>query len=275
MGDDLGHGDALLGDAVQRELVEHAVGAVGLDQPLDRQQRRGQRGDPQGAGADPRQQPRVGPDRERHQRHHQQEEGDRQPGRAGRTPRRMSRAMSAPIMRRSSSSSPLAGKRLVRRGEHRAAGRAMRVDQPRRAGSRRRHRARSAARRAATSGAPDAATRASVARLTWPDESSRTGNVGQLLEPERVHRGVERAPPQNAARAEAAARGRARRWSSASAHRAALDRPARPAAGRRRGASGSTCRCRWGRRAAALRRARARGRALRTAAARRASARRP
>ena len=47
---DLGGGDALLGEAVKRELVEHAVGAVGLDQPLDRQQRRGQRGDPQRAG---------------------------------------------------------------------------------------------------------------------------------------------------------------------------------------------------------------------------------
>ena len=35
--------------AVKRELVEHAVGAVGLDQPLDRQQRRGQRRDPQRA----------------------------------------------------------------------------------------------------------------------------------------------------------------------------------------------------------------------------------
>ena len=36
----------LLGRAVKRELIEHAVGAVGLDQPFDRQQRGGQRGDP-------------------------------------------------------------------------------------------------------------------------------------------------------------------------------------------------------------------------------------
>ena len=43
----------------KRELVEHAVGPVRLDQPVDRQQRRGQRRHPQGAAADPREQRRV------------------------------------------------------------------------------------------------------------------------------------------------------------------------------------------------------------------------
>ena len=80
MGDDLGDGDALFGKAVKRELVEHAVGAIGLDQTLDRQQRGGQRGDPQSAGTDAREQPGIGPDRERDQGRDQQEEGDRQPG---------------------------------------------------------------------------------------------------------------------------------------------------------------------------------------------------
>ena len=80
---DLAHGDDLLGHPVERELVEHAVGAVGLDQALDRQKRRGQRRDPQRAGADPAEQPRVGADREWHQRCDQQEKGHWQPRRAG------------------------------------------------------------------------------------------------------------------------------------------------------------------------------------------------
>ena len=76
----LARADGLLGEAAQRELVEHAVGAVGLDQPLDRQQGGGQRGDPQRPAADAGEQAGVGADGERHDRRDQQEEGDRQPG---------------------------------------------------------------------------------------------------------------------------------------------------------------------------------------------------
>ena len=71
MAGDLGDGDAFLGGAAQAQLVEDAVGPVRLDQPLDRQQRRGQRRDPQGAAADPLQEAGIGADRERHQRRDQ------------------------------------------------------------------------------------------------------------------------------------------------------------------------------------------------------------
>ena len=81
--EDLGRGDRFLGEAAQRELVEHAVGAVGLDQPLDRQQGGGQRGDPQRAAADAGEQAGVGADGKRHDRRDQQKEGDRQPGGPG------------------------------------------------------------------------------------------------------------------------------------------------------------------------------------------------
>ena len=79
MAGDLGRGDAFVGDPVQRQLVEHAVGAVGLDQPLDRQQRRGQRRHPQHPGADAGEQAGVGTDRERHKDRDEKEEGGREP----------------------------------------------------------------------------------------------------------------------------------------------------------------------------------------------------
>ena len=44
---DLGGADGLLGNAADGQLVEDAVGAIRLDQPFDRQQRRGERRDPQ------------------------------------------------------------------------------------------------------------------------------------------------------------------------------------------------------------------------------------
>ena len=64
----------------ERQLIEDTLGAIGFDQPLDRQQGGGQRGDPQRPAADPRQQSGVGADRERDDRRDQQEEGHRQPG---------------------------------------------------------------------------------------------------------------------------------------------------------------------------------------------------
>jgi hypothetical protein len=75
---ELGESDAFLADAAQGELVEHAVGAVRLDQPLDRKQSGKQSGHPKRAGAGPRQQRPVRPDREREQRSDEQEEKDRQ-----------------------------------------------------------------------------------------------------------------------------------------------------------------------------------------------------
>jgi hypothetical protein len=89
VGDDLGCSDALVGEAVERELVKHSLGSVRLDQALDREERGGQRRDPQYAFADARQQPGIGADRERDQRGDEQEKGDRKPGRAADSPARV------------------------------------------------------------------------------------------------------------------------------------------------------------------------------------------
>ena len=77
------------------------------------------------------------------------------------------------------------------------------------------------------SGAPDAATRASVARFAWPEDSSRTGTCGEAGEAERGHRRIEVGgpAPETQARAQAAARGRARDASSASASGERSTRP--------------------------------------------------
>ena len=199
MSGDLGERDALLGEPVKRELVEHAVGAVGLDQPLDRQQRRGQRGDPQSAGADPRQQSRVGPDRERAPapRPAGRRRSAARPRRS--KPRRMSRAISAPIMRRAPAR---ASRRAVAGARRRAPRRRLRDAARSVAASRS---APSASRAlsgssSSHSGAPDAATRASVARFGCPDESSRTGTSARWPRPS-ASIAASTAPPQKAKRA--------------------------------------------------------------------------
>ena len=83
MSDDLRGGDAFLRQTADEQLVEHAIGAVGFDQPLDREQSAAVSAAIHKApGPIAREQPRIGPDRERHQGRDQQEEGDRQPRRA-------------------------------------------------------------------------------------------------------------------------------------------------------------------------------------------------
>jgi len=79
----LGRGDAFFRDPANGELIEHAVGAVRLDQTLDGEKRGGERGDPQRARPDARKQRCVRSDRKRHQGRNQEEEGDRKPCRAG------------------------------------------------------------------------------------------------------------------------------------------------------------------------------------------------
>ena len=122
--EDFGPGDGFLGEAAQRELIEHAVGAVRLDQALDRQQGGGQSGDPQRPAADASEQAGVGADGERHDRRDEQEEGDRQPGGARRARGgfrgRRARLSCAEVQR-----TPRAGQRAVRRGKDRAARAAM------------------------------------------------------------------------------------------------------------------------------------------------------
>ena len=170
---------AMLSSATPRseQLVEHAVGAVGLNQPFDRQQRRGQCGDPQGAGADPRKQARIGPDRERQQRRDQQEEGDRKPGRAAKPAANIARDQRADqwpsSSLRHSPASGCARRRAPRRRPRRwpptsAARRSTPSASSAFSGSSSSHR-----------GAPDAATRASVARLSWPADRKRHRHVGR------------------------------------------------------------------------------------------------
>ena len=64
---DFGGRNALIRNAADGELVEHAVGAVRLDQPFDRKQCRGQRCNPEHAPTDPGEEAHVRPDRKRHQ----------------------------------------------------------------------------------------------------------------------------------------------------------------------------------------------------------------
>jgi hypothetical protein len=125
------------------------------------------------AAADPREQPRVGPDRERDQGRDQQEEDERQPAPPA-EPRRSSRRISAPIIRPSSSLRQSPAERLVRGGEDRAAAarcrRSIRASRSSPSASRPLSGSSSS-----HSGAPEATTRASVARLRWPVDSIRTG----------------------------------------------------------------------------------------------------
>ena len=57
-----------------QDQVERAVLVIGREQPIERQQAREQRAEPQDRGADPPEQRRSGPMRERHQHHHDQKE---------------------------------------------------------------------------------------------------------------------------------------------------------------------------------------------------------
>ena len=75
--------------------VERAVLVVGLEQPVEPEQGREQRGDPQDRRAEPRQQIEVGPERERHDRDQDEEEH-----RADRARRRRSAARCATRGRR-------------------------------------------------------------------------------------------------------------------------------------------------------------------------------
>ena len=77
----LGRADCLFGSSADGELVEDAIGSIRLDQPFDRQERRGERRDPQPSGCDAFEQPGIGADRERNERRDDEEESDRQPGR--------------------------------------------------------------------------------------------------------------------------------------------------------------------------------------------------
>ena len=175
--------------------------------------------------ADPLEQARIGPDRERHQRRDQQEEGDREP----RSARRIRAARRARSARQSSAKlqpPPVAGQRLVRSGKHRAARCAMRarsIDASRSAPS-----ASSALSGSSSShsGASDAATRASVARLAWPDDSSRTGTSASSAMPSAsIASSTGPRPEAESARHSGSSRSSAR-LSSASATAARSTRPA-------------------------------------------------
>ena len=56
------------------DQIERAVLVIGGEQPVEREQARQQRAEPQDRRADAREQREIGPDRERHQRHDDQEE---------------------------------------------------------------------------------------------------------------------------------------------------------------------------------------------------------
>ena len=247
MAEDLGGADRFLAGAGHRQLVEHAVGAVRLDQPLDRQQGGGERRDPQDAAADPRQQPGVGPDGERRQGGDQQEEDGRQPGRAVQAPG----GLRGGSGRRSRARAPAGANRAQAAGGWRPARR------------RRRHDARrwpAASRSAPSASRPFSGSSSSQSGApprspapAAPGGPGRSTAAGPAPPPDGRCAIAAIAPPtppavpegQSAAERQFPVKrqmlvGKRRR-------RHARYAPQRAAAGRRRGGSGSTCRCRWGR----------------------------
>ena len=225
---DLGRADRLLGTPRQRQLVEHAVGAVGLDQPLDRQQRRGQRRDPQrrrrrSARAGARSGPTangtsVATSRKKatgSQAAPPMRRGGRRAGSARRimrpAPARATRPPSGPCD--AASTAPPAPRWAAISASSRVDAIAIEtverlVEQPQR--------------RAATP-----TTRASVARLAWPVESSRTGTSARRVEVEaRPSPRRAAAVPRRPARGPAAARGRAPGLRRRAPHRPRSIRPA-------------------------------------------------
>ena len=224
-------------------------------------------------GTDPREQPRVGPDRERHQRRDQQEEGDRQPRCAARSRGARRGRISAPIIGQAPAA-PVAGERLVRSGEHRAA--AARDARRRRASSCSAPSASSplSGSSSSHSGAPrrgDAGQRRAL-RLARRQQAHR--HLGKARKAERFHRRVDvRRPRSASARRSGSSRSSAR--CVVGQRQRARARPCPRSARKQAGGKPDQARL-----AAAvgpgdvqrLAAARAAGRVLRTAAARRAAA---
>ena len=200
---DLGGGDALQRQRRQRDHIERAVLEIGLEQTVEREQRRQHRRDPQHAARDAREQGQIRADAERHQRRHRRR---RTPAPASRCRPRAWRAGCRAAAARSCEHQPVAidAERLVRRDDRDAAARAMRRDEIGRDLLARRHRARPAARPAATAAAPQSFSRASATRFFWPAERYCPGRSASRASPtassaRRCRRRCHRAARRNAA----------------------------------------------------------------------------
>ncbi len=158
---DLGGGERFQRQRREREEIEAAVLEIGLEETVERQQAGQHRGDPEHAAGDAAEQLEVGADAQRYQRGDGGEEGERQERAAAARARRGGRRGRGWQRTRSCGTEGEAGagglQRFMRGGDGDAAGgrhafSALRSPAPCLA-----HRARRAARRAATAGAPRSA----------------------------------------------------------------------------------------------------------------------